>query len=142
MARVSIALYGGGNYFDLPPSSCWLLWDKVNGSNDFADCEMAWTNIKAAVRLFRHMWNGMLRDSERNEPRVHPTQKPVALMKWCIQRVKETPRLIVDPYMGSGTVGIACVDMGIEYIGIEKMKRNFDIACERIHRAQQQLKLF
>lgn len=132
----------GGNYFNLPPSPCWLVWDKVNGSNDFADCEMAWSNIPSAVRLYRHMWNGMLRDSEKNEPRVHPTQKPVALMKWCILKAKETPKLVIDPFMGSASVGIACMDMGIRYIGIEKMKRNFDIACERVHRAQQQLKLF
>jgi DNA modification methylase len=142
MAAGRNCIIWGGNYFSVPPASCWLLWDKVNGSNDFADCEMAWTNIKSAVRLYRHMWNGMLRDSEKNEPRVHPTQKPVALMKWCIQRLKEPPKTIIDPFMGSGPVGIACVDMGIQYTGIEKMKRNFDIACERIHRAQQQLKLF
>lgn len=131
----------GGNYYPLPPSSCWLIWDKINGDNDFADCEMAWTNFPAAVRLYRHMWNGMLRDSEKNEPRVHPTQKPVALMKWCITKMKAPCRLIIDPFMGSAPVGIACMDMGIDYIGIEKMRRNFDIACERIERAQQQLKL-
>jgi DNA modification methylase len=131
----------GGNYFTLPPSSCWLVWDKVNGTNDFADCELAWTNMSIAVRLYRHMWNGMLRDSEKKEQRVHPTQKPIALMKWCISKLKEKPLLTVDPFMGSAPVGIACMDMGIKYIGIEKMRRNFDIACERIERAQQQLKL-
>jgi len=131
----------GGNYFHLPPVTGWLVWDKIN-SGDFADCELAWTNLRIAVRQFRHMWNGMLRDSERKEPRVHPTQKPVALMKWCITKCKEKPTVVVDPYMGSAPVGIACMDMGIHYIGIEKDKRNFDIACERIDRAQQQLKLF
>jgi site-specific DNA-methyltransferase (adenine-specific)/modification methylase len=131
----------GGNYFHLPPVTGWLVWDKMN-TGDFADCELAWTNLPIAVRQFRHMWNGMLRDSEKNEPRCHPTQKPVALMKWCITKVKEPPKLIVDPFMGSSPVGIACSDMGIKYIGIEKMKRNFDIACERIDRAQQQGKLF
>jgi site-specific DNA-methyltransferase (adenine-specific)/modification methylase len=131
----------GGNYFDLPPQPGWLTWDKMNGGNDFADCELAWSNLPIAARLFRHMWNGMLRDSERNEPRVHPTQKPIALMKWCITKRKEMPKLIVDPFAGSGPVGVACMDMGIKYIGIEKMKRNFDILCERIDRAQQQFKL-
>lgn len=130
----------GGNYFSLPPVTGWLVWDKIN-TGDFADCELAWSNLPIAVRQFRHMWNGMLRDSERNEPRVHPTQKPIALMKWCIQRMKEAPKLVVDPYMGSAPVGVACMDMDIRYIGIEKMRRNFDIACERIDRAQQQMKL-
>lgn len=131
----------GGNYFQLPPVAGWLVWDKVNGSNDFADCELAWTNLPIAVRQFRHMWHGMLRDSERNEPRVHPTQKPIALMKWCISKRKELPKLVVDPFAGSAPVGVACMDMGIAYIGIEKMRRNFDIACGRIDRAQQQYKL-
>jgi DNA modification methylase len=130
----------GGNYFSLPPVTGWLVWDKIN-SGDFADCELAWSNLPIAVRQFRHMWNGMLRDSEKNEPRVHPTQKPIALMKWCITKLKEKPALVVDPYMGSAPVGVACMDMEIKYIGIEKMKRNFNIACERIERAQQQFKL-
>lgn len=130
----------GGNYFQLPPVPGWLVWDKMN-TGDFADCELAWSNLPIAVRQFRHMWNGMLRDSERNEPRVHPTQKPIALMKWCITKRKEMPKLIIDPFMGSAPVGIACVDMGINYIGIEKTELNFKIACERIHQAQQQLRL-
>jgi DNA modification methylase len=130
----------GGNYFHLPPAKGWLVWDKIN-SGDFADCELAWSNLPSAVRLFRHMWNGMLRDSEKNEPRCHATQKPIVLMKWCIQRVKETPKLVIDPYMDSAPVGIACADMGIQYIGVERDKRNFDIACARIERANQQLKL-
>lgn len=141
MAAGKHCIIWGGNYFQVPPSRGWLVWDKINSGN-FADCELAWTNLPISVRQFRHMWNGMLRDSEKSEPRCHPTQKPVALMKWCILKAKETPKLIVDPYMGSGPVGIACMDMGIKYIGIEKMRRNFDIACERIDRSQQQQKLF
>lgn len=140
MAAGRHCIIWGGNYFNVPPSRGWLVWDKINSGN-FADCELAWTNLPISVRLFRHMWNGMLRDSEKSEPRVHPTQKPIALMKWCISKVKEKPKLVVDPFMGSAPVGIACMDMDIQYIGIEKMKRNFNIACERIERAQQQLKL-
>jgi site-specific DNA-methyltransferase (adenine-specific)/modification methylase len=131
----------GGNYFHLPPATGWLVWDKIN-TGDFADCELAWSNLPIAVRQCRHMWNGMLRDSERNTPRVHPTQKPIALMKWCIQKMKEPPKLVVDPFMGSAPVGLACVDMGIKYIGIEKIPRNFDIAYSRIEEAQKQLRLF
>jgi len=89
----------GGNYFTLPPVTGWLVWDKIN-SGDFADCELAWTNIPIAVRQFRHMWNGMIRDSERNEPRCHPTQKPVALMKWCITKAKAPPPPGGGPFYG------------------------------------------
>jgi len=120
----------GGNYFDLPPSKCWLVWDKLN-SGDFADCELAWTNLDKAVRIFRHMWNGMLRASERDCRRVHPTQKPVALMRWCIEQAGH-PQTIIDPYMGSGSVGIATIQSGIHFVGIEKDARYFAIAHKRI----------
>lgn len=126
----------GGNYFGLPASSKWLVWDKQN-SGDFADCELAWTNMPGAVRIFRHMWNGMIRASERNTPRVHPTQKPVALMTWCIQQ-SGAPQTILDPFMGSGTTGVACMNLGRSFIGIEIDRRYFDIARERIEAAQRQ----
>lgn len=112
----------------------------IIGGNCFADCELAWTNVKMSVRLFRHMWNGMLRDTEK-EPRVHPTQKPVALMDWCISHAS-APKTILDACMGSGPVGIATVRRGLHYTGIELMERNFDIACERIENAQRQVRLF
>lgn len=137
-AGSSVILWGG-NFYDLPPASKWLVWDKEN-SGDFADCELAWTNIPGAVRIFRHMWNGMLRASER-EKRVHPTQKPVALMRWCLQQI-EPPKSVIDPFMGSGPVGIACRESSIAYVGIERERRYFDIACERISSAQRQEPLF
>ena len=133
------AVIWGGNYFGLPASSKWLVWDKLN-SGDFADCELAWTNLPGAVRIFRHMWNGMLRDSERTTPRVHPTQKPVALMGWCIGQTNAGS--ILDPFMGSGTTGVACAKLGKKFTGIERERRYFDIACERISRAQAQGALF
>jgi DNA modification methylase len=129
----------GGNYYDLPAASKWLVWDKIN-SGDFADCELAWTNLPGAVRMFRHMWNGMLRDSERGQ-RVHPTQKPVALMRWCLQQAGKS-QTVVDPCMGSGPVGVACAEAGISYTGIEREKAYFDIACSRIENAQRQETLF
>ena len=88
VASAGNAIIWGGNYFGLPAASKWLVWDKEN-SGDFADCELAWTNLPGAVRIFRHMWNGMLRASERNAPRVHPTQKPILLMEWCISQAGE-----------------------------------------------------
>jgi DNA modification methylase len=122
----------GGNYFELPPSNCWFIWDKLNGENDFADCEMAWTNLPGATRVFRHMWNGFLRASERNK-RVHPAQKPVALMRWVLGRLGlSAGATILDPYMGSGPVGVEALQMGCKYIGIEKDERYFDIALKRI----------
>lgn len=97
--------------------------------------------IGGAVRIFRHMWNGMLRASERNTPRVHPTQKPVALMDWCIGQAGNVST-VFDPFMGSGTTGVACVNMGKQFIGIEREPRYFEIACERIKAAQSQTRLF
>ena len=131
----------GGNYYTLPPVSKWLVWDKENGASDFADCELAWTNLPGAVRLFRHMWAGMLRASERDLPRVHPTQKPVALMRWCLQQAGEVSS-VIDTCMGSSPVGIACSERNIPYIGIEREPRYFDIACERIENAQRQGRMF
>ena len=138
VSKGNVAIIWGGNYFDVPPSSKWLVWDKmING--DFADCELAWTNIKGAVRQFRHMWNGMLRDSEKDTQRVHPTQKPVVLMQWCIQQAG-MPATVLDPFMGSGTTGVACMNLDRKFIGIEMEPKYFDIACRRIELAQQQLK--
>ena len=140
-ARRSIIF--GGNYFDLPPTAKWLVWDKIN-SGDFADCELAWTNVPGAVRNFRHMWNGMLRDSERRSPRVHPTQKPIAVMGWCIEQAgkSEDIQTIIDPYMGSGTTGVAAITLGRQFIGIERDERYFKIACRRIEQAVAQGQLF
>jgi site-specific DNA-methyltransferase (adenine-specific)/modification methylase len=129
----------GGNYFVLPPSSCWLVWDKVNGANDFADCELAWTNMKKAVRRICWQWHGMIRKGSDTE-RFHPTQKPIEVMQWCIQQAG-IPDTILDPFMGSGTTGVACMNLGRKFIGVEIDKRYFDIACERIERAQQQFRL-
>lgn len=133
-------IFWGGNYYGLPASQCWLVWDKkVNGN--FADCELAWTNMKKPVRKFEWMWNGMLRQG--NEVRNgHPTQKPLALMKWCIDQCTNNPKTILDPFMGSGTTGVAAVQMGRTFIGIEREQKYFDIACERIENAQRQQELF
>lgn len=131
----------GGNYFHLPPSSCWLVWDKLNGTNMFADCELAWTNLDKAVRLKRHMWNGMLR--KNGEERVgHPTQKPVEIMKWCIEQLPDSCNTILDPFMGSGTTGVACAKMGRKFIGIEIDPKYFDIAVKRITEAYRQPDMF
>jgi DNA modification methylase len=130
----------GGNYYALPATSCWLVWDKqTNG--DFADCELAWTNLPKAVRRLRFMWNGMLR--AHGEPRGdHPTQKPIGVMKWCIGHLPDDVETILDPFMGSGTTGVAAIKSGKRFIGIEREKKYFDIACRRIEDAYKQPDMF
>ena len=129
----------GGNYFDVTISKCWFVWDKDNGTNKFADCELIWTNLPGAVRLLRHTWDGFIR--EGNEQRDgHPTQKPVGVMGWCIDQLPDR-NTILDPFMGAGTTGGACMDHGRKFIGIEREPKYFDIACQRIRDAQKQQSL-
>ena len=142
----AVALWGANHYADrLPARSCWLIWDKRDGiaSNDQADCEIAWTNVKGPARLFHHRWMGMLKASERGILRVHPTQKPVALMRWCIERLKLKPSAtILDPYMGSGTTGVAAVQLGFNFIGCEIDPTYFAVAERRIAEARAAMPLF
>ena len=125
----------GGNYFPLPPSSCWLVWDKDN-SGDFADCELAWTNLPKAVRRLQWRWNGMLQqDMSRKEYRDHPTQKPLAVMKWAILQAPDDCAVILDPFMGSGTTLRAAKDLGRKAIGIELNERYCETAAERLRQS-------
>ena len=130
----TIAVLWGGNYFDLPPSQCFFIWDKIQPQEfSLAMCEMAWTNKKGPAKMFRQ--------SVLSYKKEHPTQKPVDLMKWCIDMVG-IPNSILDPFMGSGTTGVAAVQMGKQFIGIEREQSYFDIACERIEKAQKQTDMF
>ena len=131
----------GGNYYALPATSCWLVWDKLNGTNDFADCELAWTNLPKAVRRLRYMWNGMLR-ANKEVRGDQPTQKPVGVMKWALQQLPAGVASVIDPFMGSGTTGVACAQLGLSFIGIEREQRYFDAACRRIAEAYAQPRLF
>jgi len=133
------AIIWGGNYFVLPPESKWLVWDKRNDQTTFADCEMAWTNLGGAVRQFRWMWSGPYQ--QKREERFHPTQKPLALMEWCISHIPNA-QTILDPFMGSGTTGVACARMGRSFIGVEREPTYFDIACRRIEAAYKQGDMF
>jgi DNA modification methylase len=124
----------GGNYFNVPPSPCWLVWDKeTQGITTFADCELAWTNRTKAVRMIRHLWSGPY--MREKEARNHPTQKPLRVMRWCLEFVDGD---VLDPFMGSGTTGVACAQLGRKFTGIEIERKYFDIACERIERAYAQ----
>jgi site-specific DNA-methyltransferase (adenine-specific)/modification methylase len=126
----------GGNYFEgLGPTSCWLVWDKQNGENDFADCELAWTNLPKAVRRIYWRWNGMIRKGD--DQREHPTQKPVGVMEWCLTHIPDA-KTILDPFMGSGTTLVACQRMGRHGVGIELDPDYFAIACKRVDEAARQ----
>jgi 16S rRNA G966 N2-methylase RsmD len=105
-----VMIFWGGNYYAsaLPDSSCWVVWDKDNGESFFADAELAWTNQKTAVRIFKHTWNGLIKASERGEKRCHPTQKPVALAEWCFEKYGATGDKVLDLFGGSGSTLIAC----------------------------------
>jgi len=137
-AKSSNQIIFGGNYYALPPSSCWLVWDKDNGECDFADCELAWTSLKKAVRRLKFRWAGMLQENMgAKEPRVHPTQKPVPVMRWALEHAGDV-ETVCDPFMGSGTTGVACVELGKKFIGIERDPAYFNEACKRIELALQQ----
>lgn len=140
---VPTVLWGANNFASrLPDSRSWLIWDKRCGTtrNDFADCECAWTNGDFVPRLAQHLWNGMLKDSERGEPRVHPTQKPVEIMAWAMREASiPAGAVVLDAYMGSGTTGIACIRTGRKFIGIEIDPDYFQTAKERIEREYEQL---
>jgi DNA modification methylase len=131
----------GGNYFadQLPPGGKWLVWDKKNDPTTFADCELAWTDLDGATRIFRWLWSGPYQ--QKREQRWHPTQKPLPLMEWCLTHVPDA-KTILDPFMGSGTTGVACAKLGRKFIGIEIEPRYFDIACKRIDDAYKQADLF
>lgn len=137
-----VAILWGGNFFDLPPSPCWLVWDKENGNNGYADCELAWTNMDKAVRRIKWRWAGMLQQNMmKKEDRVHPTQKPIAVMEWSIMQASQAGSILY-PYMGSGTTGIAAIRLGRKFIGVERDPKYFDIACSRIEQAVAQGQLF
>jgi len=107
--QAKVEIIWGGNYYAnyLDNSSCWIVWDKQNTGN-FADAELAWTNQKTAVRIFKHMWNGMIKESEHGQKRVHPTQKPIALAEWCYDQYGKECRTVLDLFAGSGSSLIAC----------------------------------
>jgi site-specific DNA-methyltransferase (adenine-specific) len=138
---VKLAVFGGNHIGGWDGSSCWLVWDKNNGTADFADCELVYTNLKKAVRMIKYTWSGY--NKQFPEERFHPTQKPRRVMEWVINKCDLKPdSLIVDPFMGSGTTGIAAYNLGYRFIGVEKEPEYFDIACKRIEQAQKQTLLF
>ncbi len=134
IALGDVSIVWGGNYFDLPPSQCFLVWDKVQPQDfSLAMCVMAWCSKKSPAKMHRQ--------SVLSYRKEHPTQKPVELMVWCIEQAGN-PQTILDPFMGSGTTGVACAQLGRTFIGIEREPKYFDIACKRIEQAVAQGQLF
>lgn len=139
----------GANYFfeQLPVGSKWLVWDKLAGKTPVpsgSDVELAWTSEKGPSRMFTHLWRGIMRAGEENVVnggKLHPNQKPLALMRWCLQQIK-FKGAVADGYMGSGTVGVACLELGLPYIGCETDSLHFSTACKRIEQANAQGQLF
>lgn len=133
------AIIFGGNYYDLSPKVCWLIWDKDN-SGDFADCEMAWTNLPGSIRRIIWRWNGMLQENMSNkEKRVHPTQKPLPVIEWCINqadiKTNTKQQIILDPFMGSGTTCVAAKKLNRKFIGIEISEKYCQIAVDRLRQS-------
>lgn len=128
----------GGNYFTdyLPPSMRWLIWDKGQRNFSLADCEMAWCSQQKAARVMTYARGAAVRDGKE-----HPTQKPIAVMEWCLGFLPNATT-ILDPFMGSGTTNVACARLGRRFIGIELEPRYFDIACRRIEAEYRQPRLF
>ena len=136
LGYATVVLWGANHYASrLPDSPAWLVWDKRDGlnGNDLADCEMAWTNLDRVARLKSIRWMGMIKDTERGQERIHPMQKPVALMAWAMETAR-VPQgaTVLDPYMGSGSTAIACIRTGRRFIGIERDPEYFETAVQRI----------
>lgn len=134
IAKGRLAMVWGGNHFKLPLSRGWLSWVKPPGLPSYGTTELCWTNIAMPCRhLSCERCNG---DKEQ-----HPTQKPIRLIKWCLSFAPKA-KTVCDPFMGSGTTGVACAEMGLQFTGIEREQKYFDIACRRIENAQRQSQLF
>jgi site-specific DNA-methyltransferase (adenine-specific)/modification methylase len=136
LLKADKAIIWGGNFFELPPSRAWLVWNKIIRNFSTSVCELAWTNLDRPVDAFDYS-HGQL----ATEGKHHPTQKPLPLMKWCVDRVGDA-QTILDPFMGSGSTGVAAIQMGRKFIGIEREPKYFEIACRRIEDAQRQKSLF
>lgn len=135
----------GGNYFldYLGNTSCFVVWDKDNGDNYYADCELAWTSFDTAVRKVKYKWHGFLQgDMKNKQQRIHPTEKPVQLYKWLIQNYAKEGDTILDTHFGSLSIGIACHDLKFDLTAIELDNDYYEMAKKRLINHQRQLTLF
>jgi len=124
-------------------SSCWVVWDKMNGENDFADCELAYCSFKTAVRKISLRWHGMLQhDMKNKEVRIHPTQKPVKLYEWLLMNYAKEGDKILDTHLGSGSIALACHNLNFDLTACELDTEYYNDAMKRLKQHQQQLTMF
>ena len=138
-------IWGANHFIDRVPygSSCWIVWNKDNGATDFADCELAYTSFKTAVRMFTWKWQGMLQQDMKNkEVRIHPTQKPVKLYEWILDNYAKEGQTILDTHLGSGSIALACHNRGYSLTAFEIDKEYFEAAKKRLEIHQAQLTMF
>lgn len=146
LKRVSknVIIWGANHFIENIPnknSSCWIVWNKENSGN-FADCELAYTNFDTAVRMFSFRWNGMLQgDMKNKETRIHPTQKPVALYKWILDKYAKQGDKILDTHLGSMSIAIACADYGFELVGCELDPDYYNAGIKRLQNHLSQTKI-
>jgi|TARA_B110001450_G_C17492137_1_gene428776 site-specific DNA-methyltransferase (adenine-specific) len=138
-------IWGANHFINKIPfgSPCWIVWDKVNGGTDFADCELAYTSFKTAVRKISWRWSGMLQQDMKNkEIRIHPTQKPVKLYEWLLMNYAKEGDKILDTHLGSGSIAIACHNLKYDLTACELDKEYYEAAMKRIEKHKQQLTMF
>ena len=132
----------GANHFRARNSSCYIVWDKVNGASDFADAELAYTTFASAVRVFRFKWAGMLQgDMKNKEQRIHPTQKPIKLYEWLLMNYAKEGDRILDTHLGSGSSAIAAHNLGFDFVGCELDTDYFNAASKRFRDHKSQLRI-
>ena len=139
-------IFGANHFIENIPnanSSCWVVWDKMNGDNDFADCELAYCSFKTAVRKISLRWHGMLQhDMKNKEQRIHPTQKPVKLYEWLLMNYAKENDKILDTHLGSGSIALACHNLGFDLTACELDTEYYNNALKRLKQHQQQLTMF
>lgn len=139
-------IWGANHFIGLIPqnsSPCWVVWDKLNGESDFADCELAYTSFKTAVRRFSFQWAGMLQgDMKNKEQRIHPTQKPVKLYQWLLSKYAKEGDKILDTHLGSGSSAIAAHYAEFDFVGTELDEYYYKAAKERFKKETAQISLF
>ena len=147
LKRVSknVIIWGANHFIENIPnsnSSSWVVWDKQNGNNDFADCELAYTSFKSAVRKYAFRWAGMLQgDMKNKEARIHPTQKPIKLYEWLLMNYAKEGDKILDTHLGSGSIAIACHNLGYDLIACELDKEYYEAAMKRLEQHTAQLRI-
>ena len=131
-SRCKYQIIFGGNYFVLPPSRCWLVWDKLKGEVSYADCELAWTNLDRVVKRIQHKYNGFIQQAGHKEQRYHPTQKPVRVMEWCISQAPVLVQSVLDPMCGVGSYLLAAYKLGKSAIGVEAHEPYCEVTAKRL----------